>query len=191
MGFLKGFEALMKLVVSHMNEGENLFQYATPKEAWLNAVVSRAAQENVTVDGPLAVKLHFTKLEPDYYLRGELKYTLQQPCSRCAEAAKTPIDFRFELALSHVPGPRPTVTTEKLSEESEEVDVILFHGPELELDSLVEEQLYLSVPYSILCKPDCKGMCQVCGKNWNEGKCSCADKNVLTPFSVLKNLKGG
>lgn len=178
----------MKLPVSQMKEGENLYRYESEKESWLKDVMTHVKTEGVELSGPLSVDLNFTKLEPDYYLRGELKYSLQQPCSRCAELVKRDIAHHFELALSHVGTTRPAVT-EKLAEESEEVDVIIFYGPEIVLDPMIEEQVILSVPYLSLCKDDCKGICQKCGKNLNEGACRCANQSAEKPFSVLKNFK--
>jgi uncharacterized protein len=181
----------MKLPVSQMKEGENAFSYDSAKEAWLSQIVNSAGEDSgMAVEGPLQASFNFTKLEPDYFLRGDFRFVLKQPCSRCAETVTTPIDHHFELALSHQPGPRPSAN-QKPNEESEESDLIIFHGPELELDSIVREQLHLSFPYKTLCRPDCKGICQKCGKNLNEGLCGCESTNDLSPFSVLKELKGG
>ena len=171
-----------------MKEGENLYHYESDKEVWLKEVMNHVKSEGVEVSGTLSVDLNFTKLEPDYYLRGDLKYGLRQPCSRCAEVVQCNIKHHFELALSQVGTSRPAVT-EKAAEESEEVDVIIFHGPEIVIDPMIEEQVILSVPYLSLCKEDCKGICQKCGKNLNEGVCQCSKESAEGPFSVLKNLK--
>lgn len=171
-----------------MKEGENLFAYQSAKEGWLREVVSHVRSSGIDLVEPLEVKLNFTKLEPDYYLRGDLAYRVEQPCSRCAEPVKRPIAHHFELALSHVGVARPAAH-EKATEESEEVDVIVFHGPEIALEPIVEEQVILSVPYLSLCRENCKGICQTCGKNLNEGTCQCSEKSTEGPFGVLKNLK--
>lgn len=38
----------------------------------------------------------------------------------------------------------------------------------------IREELFLSYPLKPLCRPDCKGLCSICGGNLNEGGCFCA-----------------
>ena len=44
----------------------------------------------------------------------------------------------------------------------------------LDLNELAVSDLLLQLPTKILCKDDCKGLCYTCGKNLNEGECSCS-----------------
>ena len=41
----------------------------------------------------------------------------------------------------------------------------------IDLEWLVREYLLVEVPISPLCKPDCKGLCSVCGENLNLNVC--------------------
>jgi len=50
----------------------------------------------------------------------------------------------------------------------------------LDLSPVVREDMLVSLPIRVLCRPDCKGLCSQCGKNWNEGPCDCQDE-VLDP----------
>lgn len=45
--------------------------------------------------------------------------------------------------------------------------------PLIELNTDIRDEIILDYPVKPLCKPDCKGLCLKCGKNLNEGKCSC------------------
>jgi uncharacterized protein len=45
--------------------------------------------------------------------------------------------------------------------------------PFIDLDPDIREEIILDYPLKPLCKPDCKGLCPKCGKNLNEGGCSC------------------
>ena len=57
------------------------------------------------------------------------------------------------------------------------------------------EEIILNLSTRVLYKPECKGLCQVCGTNLNEKNCDCdklqTSDNITpnNPFSVLKNLK--
>ena len=44
----------------------------------------------------------------------------------------------------------------------------------LDMNELAVSDLLLQLPTKILCKDDCKGLCYTCGKNLNEGECSCS-----------------
>jgi len=46
--------------------------------------------------------------------------------------------------------------------------------PVIDLGQDIKEEIILDYPIKHLCNPDCKGLCPKCGKNLNEGGCSCA-----------------
>lgn len=43
----------------------------------------------------------------------------------------------------------------------------------VDLDPEIREEILVNFPFKTLCKPDCRGLCPRCGKNLNEGGCSC------------------
>lgn len=58
----------------------------------------------------------------------------------------------------------------------------------LELDDVVTTDIILNYPQKLLCKEDCRGLCQRCGKNLNEGDCSCNKTAVDPRLEILKQL---
>ena len=89
------------------------------------------------------------------------------------------IDRVFDIPVSH------TLVTSLNDEENDEL--ILVEDMHFELDPLVREDIFLTLPSKILCKEDCKGVCQFCGANLNEGQCSCK-KPVDPRLEALKQL---
>ena len=55
----------------------------------------------------------------------------------------------------------------------------------LDLDDFIVEFLGVHVPYRYLCSEDCKGLCQKCGKDLNDGECSCPKKEKNPAFKIL------
>ena len=55
----------------------------------------------------------------------------------------------------------------------EDLDTITYVAPNIELNDILLESIYLELDDECLCSPDCKGVCLNCGKNLNEGPCSC------------------
>ncbi len=62
----------------------------------------------------------------------------------------------------------------------------------LVLDELVRQTVALSAPRQALCKPDCKGLCPVCGRNLNTGSCGCKPSDTAVdrsnPFAALQDI---
>ncbi len=50
-------------------------------------------------------------------------------------------------------------------------DLLYPEDGNIDLEPLVREYLLLELPIQSLCRPDCKGLCQVCGADLNSGDC--------------------
>jgi uncharacterized protein len=52
-----------------------------------------------------------------------------------------------------------------------ESNLILPEDGNIDLEPLAREYLLLEIPISPLCRPDCKGLCPVCGEDLNKATC--------------------
>ena len=88
-----------------------------------------------------------------YALRLRLDAALSGPCMRCLEAAS----------------PRFTVDAREVSQpgEGEELASPYVESGVLDLRGWARDALALALPASVLCRPDCAGLCPVCGANLN------------------------
>jgi uncharacterized protein len=96
-------------------------------------------------------------------------------------------DFRLFLA----PPPASTGPSEvELLHEDLLTDFMT--GEEVNLEEVVREQVYFSLPMKVLCNEQCAGLCPRCGANLNRGKCGCLSEGGHPAFSKLKllNFKG-
>ena len=89
------------------------------------------------------------------------KYVLKTNCDRCG----APVERKTEVPIEHI-------LISRLNDEDND-EFILVEDMKLDLDSLVREDMILALPAKILCRDDCKGLCQYCGKNLNLGSWSC------------------
>ncbi|QRN83426.1 DUF177 domain-containing protein [Chloroflexota bacterium] len=80
-------------------------------------------------------------------------------CVRCLKDFFLSVNFDFE-ELYQFP-----------SRTREETDLILPADGYIDLRPLYREYLILALPIKRLCKPDCKGLCVVCGTNLNYATC--------------------
>ncbi len=63
----------------------------------------------------------------------------------------------------------------------------------VEISKPLIDNLLVSLPSRLMCKPDCKGLCRHCGKNLNQYQCNCEEiqaelEKQNNPFYKLKNL---
>ena len=123
----------------------------------------------VRVSGSVYNKTGIVRLE------AEAVYTLSADCARC----NAPIVKEERLKIEH----------ELIAHaENEDNDYyIVVENMRLDLDALVSEDIYLSMPSRFLCKEDCLGLCSICGANLNETTCKCA-KPTDPRWDILKNL---
>lgn len=105
----------------------------------------------------------------------EVQFVAELVCARCLNNFSK--EFNTSLILEYVEGKDPYRTTEKVELRPEDIDKVFFCGSEIDLSTGLREAIILSLPTVPLCKEDCLGLCPVCGKNLNEGKCQCKAKN--------------
>lgn len=139
-------------------------------------------------DTPFQIKIKIYKPGDKYVLDGELSGRLKLVCDRCLEVYHQDLRSVFEVFLA-LPLPQTDKTEVELIEEDMDVDFIT--GEEVDLDEIIKEQIYLSLPIKCLCKEDCLGLCPSCGSNLNRGACQCHQERGHPAFLKLKSLKIG
>lgn len=127
------------------------------------------------------VELHIQNLGGKKLLvEGSAKFSLQIPCDRCLE----PVEVPFELTISEELD--VSKTDEERVEDLDEQPYV--SGYNLDVDQLLCNELLLNLPMKVLCKEDCKGICNRCGTNLNYGTCSCDTSSPDPRMSVIQDL---
>ena len=72
--------------------------------------------------------------------------------------------------------------------DGENDEIILLQDMKLDITELCFEEVILGIGSKHLCKEDCKGLCQTCGKNLNEGSCDCSKKEIDPRFQKLAEI---
>ncbi len=75
---------------------------------------------------------------------------------------------------------------------ADEEERLLLVDPEQEwvdLEQVVRDALRLALPDYFTCRVDCKGLCNQCGQDLNEGECGCAPPLPDSPFRDLARLR--
>jgi len=66
--------------------------------------------------------------------------------------------------------------------------VAFYKNDTIDLGEIMRDEFYLAVPMKPLCRPDCRGLCAVCGVNRNRETCSCRPEWVDPRMEPLKKL---
>lgn len=117
-----------------------------------------------------------TRTTEGILLQAEFQGILPVECSRCLDDFDITVQTDFtELYVfpSHV---------------SDDSEFILPENNQIDLTTLLREYLFVSVPINPICRPDCKGLCPICGENLNLTTCDCEVESIDPRFEALKKL---
>jgi len=170
---------------------EGLEIEATEADPWLNEVVKEALGD--AFDGDKAsASIRIDRVEGNVNIDGRVEITSHPECDRCTARYK----FRESFPLHTVLSPLYENRRQKDIEGQEEVELVkedlefqFYEGDRFDLGDVIRELIVLDEPMKHLCSEDCKGLCQHCGKNLNEGPCGCAEEHVEGSFSALKDFR--
>lgn len=107
----------------------------------------------------------------DIRVVGSFSTQVELRCARCVEPVIQELSGDFDLLY------RPLSTVQREEEVSineAESEIGYYKGEGVELEDVLKEQIFLSVPMQTLCAEDCKGLCPQCGQNKNTADCGCA-----------------
>lgn len=116
-------------------------------------------------------------------IRGRLKCNLEAVCARCLSPVAIPLERAFDLRYRRL---ETIARDEEIEVPRDELEVVFYPGDGIVLADVIAEQVILAVPMKILCRPDCQGLCPVCGVNRNFEACHCALPHAESPFASLK-----
>ena len=170
----------MRLDLGKIRTAHERYEKVYPPEAFA------PDQESFRIVAPVALAFDIHKDKQQFRLAGTVKTTLELPCSRCLEPFTWPVDAAFDLryqphALNSGEGEREI--------EEDDLSTAFYDNDEIDLEQLMREQFYLSLPMKPLCSEACHGLCAQCGTNLNRGTCDCKPEWEDPRLAALKQLR--
>lgn len=95
-----------------------------------------------------------------YDFKGKLYYEIELECDRCLEKFGRKIEEDVHFIL-------------KKEFEGDELDIIRFDDLTCNITDYIRDIVLTSIPMKRLCRKDCRGLCERCGRNLNKGACNC------------------
>ena len=123
-------------------------------------------------------RLTLWRTEKEVLVRGTLFVDIDLECGRCL--SPTPTTLRLEVEERF----RPASAGAPQDEQVFPIDA----DKEIDLRPALHDLTVLSVPMHVVCRPDCAGLCSVCGQDLNEGACDCETQEIDPRLVALKAL---
>lgn len=120
---------------------------------------------------PLRADLVLEGASGGVFVRGRVAVVVRHSCRRCLQEWSEPVEVEVFEMLSSDP----------------EAEYRLI-GDEADLEIPLRDAVLLALPLRPLCRPDCLGLCGVCGADLNTGSCPGHGEDPASPFAVLRDL---
>lgn len=108
-------------------------------------------------------------------LEGDLEAEYTTKCIRCLKDIIRNINIKIR---------------EDIQSPSSDVEAEAYTYSEnyFDLDKILTDNIILNLPMKNVCKDNCKGLCPVCGTDFNEAECGCRVDNIDPRMEALKDF---
>ena len=142
------------------------------KEIELNINQMEFDYNTITFLKPLVLKARLHNINKILTIEGTLDINFNINCYLCNE----PYEYSQTITFKEI---------FRQSPEEEEYEIL---SDKIDLKKAIIDNIILQLPRQFICKPDCKGICQVCGKNKNIQQCNCSVNKIDPRLEKLKDL---
>lgn len=140
------------------------------------------------LQGGIVLEGDFIRVDQRVEIQARVEGTVRLECGRCVAPLSMPIRAPLRL-FCEKRGERDRRTD---AESREQDEGLLYHdGRVLDLAEEVREAFLLEIPWTVVCRPDCRGLCPQCGQNLNVGDCSCPPHRGTSPWDRLRDRLEG
>jgi DUF177 domain-containing protein len=125
---------------------------------------------------PAPAELTVTRASSGTVLELSLDVALVGPCFRCLQDA----ELALQLRLREYQATKP---------EGEEERTEYLEDDRVDLSAWARDAIALALPDQILCRPDCAGLCPVCGKDLNAEPHEHVEEHLDPRWEKLSQLR--
>jgi uncharacterized protein len=139
-----------------------------------------SGSSDLILDAPVTGNLELTRTQLSLRLRGTVGTVATMVCGRCLTVFERPHEVTLDEEFSLGSDERA---------DAAEAEWVAGPQPVLDVTEVIRQQLLLAVPMVPLCRPDCRGLCPVCGANRNETDCGHDGRPADPRWAPLATLK--
>ena len=173
----------MKIKLDDIPEGGMEVNANSGNAPWLSSLfIETLGPDKIKDDDGGRVNLQLFKNDRNVTVIGGIILKFHPICDKCLITCQRQQQIPIHQIMA------PLHAGKKADTDMEEDEDFGFYADnEIDLGSIIREQIILSQQMVNKCKDDCSGLCPKCGKNLNNGPCKCKKKESSdSPFAVLK-----
>jgi uncharacterized protein len=142
--------------------------------------------EDLSLAEPIEGHVRLSRTNRGILANAHVHAALALECSRCLRDVAYPVDAQFQEEFL----PSLDLASGRPLPVSDEPDVPRLNDHhELDLETPVREALQLAEPIAPLCRPDCPGLCIVCGGRLDEGTHDHPDDEIDPRLEALRGFR--
>lgn len=142
------------------------------KDIELNIKEMEYDYNNIVFINPLVLKAKLHSINKILTIEGNVDISFNIHCYLCNEEYQYSQNITINEIFRQSPG-------------DEEYEIL---SDKIDLEKAITDNIILQLPKQFMCNPNCKGICQVCGKNRNIEQCDCKINNIDPRLEKLKDL---
>ncbi|GBC81543.1 hypothetical protein HRbin10_00655 [bacterium HR10] len=140
----------------------------------------------IVLCAPPRVRFRLQRLGMEIRIEGRIETEIEVRCDRCLSAFRLPVCPDFDVFYAPIEVLKPE---EEVELTERDLRFGFYHGERIDIDALVREQIRLALPFRLLCREDCRGLCPHCGADLNQEACRCAPQEWDARWAALWELK--
>jgi uncharacterized protein len=172
----------MKIHVKDIKEdGYTINQYCTSN--WLKGYFTTHDEIKKSIVNDIKLEIFLEKEDENVHVAGKATTKLLVLCDKCLSEFESDTELVLDINLV------PERLRSKNNKEKSELDVGYYKNDGIDMLELIGNEFSLSMPMNFICKNNCKGLCQYCGKNKNTNVCDCENAEKEPKFNALRQIK--
>jgi len=135
---------------------------------------------------PIQVRSRLDVIEGLVHVSGSANAQAKMQCVRCLEVLPLSVQASYKICLEPQESGSGNIPGEWRELHREELDQHAYSGGMIDLSELAREQILLALPTYPLCRPDCRGLCPICGGDRNRLLCQCEAEETRPPMTQFQ-----
>jgi uncharacterized metal-binding protein YceD (DUF177 family) len=119
--------------------------------------------EGIVFPEPVRVRFEVRQADGMLAVEGVVDARVHGQCDACLEE----VDGQVHVEVDERIDPSQGRDVDPFGESN------VLTGDRLDVADLAQQSVLSSLPMGLRCRPECRGLCAVCGANRNAGECSC------------------
>ncbi|MFP5521417.1 YceD family protein [Peptococcus simiae] len=139
---------------------------------------------------PIKAEGIFRVSQFDMQMLGRVTGQIQVPCDRCLKPVTFDVDLDIDEKLVY------SLDVPNVKKPGEDIGDLeerywIYDKTDYDFEPLIVDAILQSLPVTIVCQEDCKGLCPKCGQNLNLASCQCETIEIDPRWAKLAQLRDG